>query len=40
MLHVVDIGEIRNEYKILFGKPQGRSYHLSDLGVGGRVIYR
>jgi hypothetical protein len=28
---------MRNAYKILVGKPEGR-YHLEDLGVDGKII--
>jgi hypothetical protein len=31
------IGEMRNVYKILIRKPEGKN-HLEDLGVDGRVI--
>jgi hypothetical protein len=30
------MGEGRNVYKVLVGKPEGK-YHLEDQGVGGRM---
>jgi hypothetical protein len=36
--HVVRMGEERNVYKVLVGKPERkRRDHLEDLGVGGRM---
>jgi hypothetical protein len=37
--HVVHMGEMRNAYKILVGKPDGRD-HSEDLGIGGRIIIK
>jgi hypothetical protein len=34
--HVARIGEGRNEYRILVGKPEGKD-HLKDQGVDGRM---
>jgi hypothetical protein len=33
------MGEMRNTYKILFGKHEGKT-HLEDLGVDGKVILK
>jgi hypothetical protein len=35
--HVICIGEMRNAYKILVRKPEGKS-PLKDLGIDGRII--
>jgi hypothetical protein len=35
--HVACIGEMRNAYKILVGKPAGKSYS-EDLDVDGRIV--
>jgi len=35
--HVARMGEIRNAYKILVGKPEGKR-HPEELGVYGRII--
>jgi hypothetical protein len=35
---VVHMGEIRNAYNILFGKPGWGGDHLEDLYVNGRII--
>jgi hypothetical protein len=35
--HTVHIGEMRNTYKILVGKPEGKR-PLKNLGVDGRII--
>jgi len=35
--HVACMGERRDVYRILGGKPEGKSY-LEDLGVDGRII--
>jgi hypothetical protein len=35
--NVVCKGEIRNTYKIVVSKPEGRD-HFEDVGVDGRVI--
>jgi hypothetical protein len=37
--HVTWIGEMRNAYKILVGKPEGRD-HLEDLSVDGKIILK
>jgi hypothetical protein len=31
------MGEMRNAYKMLVSKPEGRG-HLEDLGINGRII--
>jgi hypothetical protein len=33
------VKEIRNSYKILVGKPEGKN-HLGDQGVDGRIILK
>jgi hypothetical protein len=35
--HVARIGDMRNEYSILVGKPE-RKNHTEDLAVDGRII--
>jgi hypothetical protein len=35
--HVARMGEMRNVYKILIGKPEGRN-HSEDLRVYGKII--
>jgi hypothetical protein len=35
--HVVQMGQMRNVYKILVGKPGGRDIS-EDLGVDGKII--
>jgi hypothetical protein len=35
--HIANIGEMRNVYKILVRKPEGRD-HVEDLGQDGRII--
>jgi hypothetical protein len=30
---------MRNAYKILVGKPEGKN-HLEDLGIGGRIVLK
>jgi hypothetical protein len=35
--HIACVGEMRNAYKILYGKPEGRD-HLEDLSVDGKII--
>ena len=35
--HVAHMGEERGVYRVLVGKPEGRS-HWEDLGVDGRII--
>jgi hypothetical protein len=35
--HVEHMEEMRNAYKILVGKPEGKK-HLEDKGVDGRII--
>jgi hypothetical protein len=37
--HVARMGEMRNAFKILVGKPEGKN-HLEDLGVDGRIVLR
>ena len=37
--HVARVGERRGVYKVLVGKPEGKS-HLEDLGIDGRIILR
>ena len=37
--HVELMGERRGIYRVLFGKPEGKS-HLEDRGVDGRIILR
>jgi hypothetical protein len=37
--HVTCIGDMRNVYKILVRKPEGKS-HSEDLGVDGRIILK
>ena len=37
--HVARIGERRSVYRVLVGKPEGKSY-LVDPGVDGRIILR
>jgi hypothetical protein len=36
--HVVRIGEMRNSYNILFGKPEKGKDQSEDLGVDVRII--
>jgi len=36
--HVVNMEEMRNIYKILIGKPEGKN-HLEDLDIDGRIIF-
>jgi hypothetical protein len=35
--HVICIGEMRNAYKILVGKPEGKS-HLNNVDMDGRIM--
>jgi hypothetical protein len=35
--HVASMGEMKNTYHILVGKPEGKN-HLEDLGVDGKII--
>jgi hypothetical protein len=35
--HVARMGEMRNAYKILIGKPEGKN-HSEELGVDGKII--
>jgi len=35
--HVEHMGEVRNAYSILFGKPEGR-YYLEDLSENMKII--
>jgi hypothetical protein len=35
--HVVRVGDMRNSYNILVGKPAGK-VHLEDLGIYERII--
>jgi hypothetical protein len=37
--HVVRMGEIRDAYRVLVGKPEGRN-HLEDPGLHGRIILK
>jgi hypothetical protein len=37
--HITCLGEMRNAYKILVQKPEGR-YHLEDLGIDAEVNIR
>jgi hypothetical protein len=37
--HVVRMGEMRNTYKILVGRTEGRD-HSEDLGSGGKIILK
>jgi hypothetical protein len=32
------MGEMRNAYKILIGKPEGKRDHSGGLGIDGRII--
>jgi hypothetical protein len=34
--HIACMGEMRNAYKILVRRPEGRD-HLEDLGIDGRI---
>jgi hypothetical protein len=34
-----DLVELKDAYKILIGKPEGKR-HLSRLGIGGRIILK
>jgi hypothetical protein len=34
---VAQMGEMRNVYSILVGKPEGKN-HLEDLGIDGKII--
>jgi hypothetical protein len=36
--HVARMAEIRNAYKIVIGKREGKRDHAEDLGVDGRII--
>jgi hypothetical protein len=36
--HITHIGEMRNMYKILVEKPEGK--HLEDPGIDGRIILK
>jgi hypothetical protein len=36
---VAHMGEGRGVYRVLVGRPEGKS-HWEDLGVGGRIILR
>jgi len=36
MKHAAYVGEVKNEYKNLGGKPLGK-YHMGDLGVDGSL---
>jgi len=38
--HVVRVGERRGIYRVLVGKPEGKSYHLGDLDIYGRIILK
>jgi hypothetical protein len=38
VVHVVRVGEMSNTYKILVGKPEGKSGHSEDVSVDGKVI--
>jgi hypothetical protein len=33
-------GEMRNDYKILVGKPQEKRHCLGDIGVDGKIILK
>jgi hypothetical protein len=35
--HVARMGEGKDVYRILVGKPKGKRDHWKDLGVGGRI---
>jgi hypothetical protein len=35
--HVAHVGEMRNAYNNLTGKPNGKS-HLENLGIDGKII--
>jgi hypothetical protein len=35
--HIARMGEVRNAYKMLVRKPEGRD-HLEDLGMDGRIL--
>jgi len=35
-VHVARMEEVRNSYKILVGKPEGKRYHLEDPDTGWR----
>jgi hypothetical protein len=35
---IVRIGEMRNVYRILVGKFEGRDYYAEDLGIDGRIV--
>ena len=37
--HVTRIGKRRGVYRVLVGKPEGKS-HLEDTGIDGRIILR
>jgi hypothetical protein len=37
--HSADMGQMRNVYKILVGKPEGKN-HLKDKGTDGRIILK
>jgi hypothetical protein len=37
--HVTCIGDMKNTYKFLVGKPEGKN-HLESLGVNGRIILK
>jgi hypothetical protein len=37
--HVARMGEGRDAYRVLVGRPEGRS-HLEDPGVDGRIILK
>jgi len=37
--HVARMGEMRGVYRVLVGRPEGKS-HLGDPGVDGRIILR
>jgi hypothetical protein len=34
------MGNMRNSYEILVGKPEGKRDHSKDLGVVGRIILK
>jgi hypothetical protein len=37
--HIEHMGSVRNAYRILVGKPEGRD-HTKYLGTGGKIIFK
>jgi hypothetical protein len=36
--HVAHMGDMRNAYKYLVGRPESKRDHLKDLGIDGKIM--